>query len=123
MTRFVCLFAVLLAVGIAAIAPPSVTFTEIGARAGIHFRYHNGATGKRYLPETMGAGCAFIDLDGDGWPDILLINGKDFAPRGQKSLPAGPLSQQPRRHLYRHHQGQRSRRRNLRHGRRCRRLR
>jgi hypothetical protein len=30
------------------------------------------------LPETLGAGCAFIDLDGDGWPSVLLINGKDF---------------------------------------------
>ena len=36
----------------------------------------------------MGSGCAFLDADGDGWPDILLINSKDFTPRGRKSLPA-----------------------------------
>ena len=32
--------------------------------------------------------CAFFDADGDGWPDILLINSKDWTPRGRKSLPA-----------------------------------
>ncbi len=57
-------------------------------QAGLHFTHNSGATGKRYLPETLGAGCAFTDLDGDGWPDILLINGKDFAPRGRHSVQA-----------------------------------
>ena len=28
-----------------------------------------------YLPETVGAGCAFIDYDNDGWMDIYLVNG------------------------------------------------
>ncbi len=36
------------------------------------------AAGKNGLPETMGSGAAFFDADGDGWPDILLINGKDL---------------------------------------------
>ena len=27
----------------------------------------------------MGPGCAFIDYDNDGYPDILLVNGEDFA--------------------------------------------
>ena len=30
------------------------------------------------MPETLGAGCAFLDYDGDGWQDILLINGMDW---------------------------------------------
>ena len=50
----------------------------------------------------MGSGCAFFDADGDGWPDILLINSKDWTPRGRK-LPACALSQQPQRHVHRHH--------------------
>jgi len=58
------------------------------AKAGLHFTHNSGATGKRYLPETLGAGCAFTDLDGDGWPDILLVNGKDFTPRGRHSIQA-----------------------------------
>ncbi|MGH7193128.1 MAG: CRTAC1 family protein [Candidatus Saccharimonadales bacterium] len=74
-------------------APPAspaalqVRFTDVTARAGIHFIHHNGATGKKYLPETLGSGCAFVDLDGDGWPDILLLNDKDFTPRGHRYLP------------------------------------
>ncbi len=64
-----------------------IQFVECAKRAGLHFTHHTGATGKKYLPETLGAGCAFVDLDGDGWPDILLINGRDFTPHTQKSLP------------------------------------
>jgi enediyne biosynthesis protein E4 len=53
-------------------------FHDITAQAGIHFTHNNGAFGKKWLPETMGPGCAFIDYDNDGYPDILLINGDDF---------------------------------------------
>ena len=65
-----------------------IVFTDVTAQAGIHFTHNSGATGKKYLPETLGSGCAFFDADGDGWPDILLINSKDWTPRGRKSLPA-----------------------------------
>jgi hypothetical protein len=65
-----------------------VVFTDVTARAGIHFTHNSGHSGQKYLPETLGSGCAFFDADGDGWPDILLINGKDWTPRGRKSLPA-----------------------------------
>jgi hypothetical protein len=67
---------------------PAVKFTDITAKAGIQFTHNSGRAGKKWLPETMGAGCAFLDADGDGWPDILLINSKDFSPRGRRSLPA-----------------------------------
>lgn len=49
-------------------------FTDVTRAAGIHFQHDAQRSGKKYLPETMGAGCAFADLDGDGWPDILLMN-------------------------------------------------
>jgi len=55
-----------------------ITFRDITKQAGIHFIHNNGAFGKKYLPETMGPGCAFIDYDNDGWPDILLINGENW---------------------------------------------
>src|SRR5207245_5289368 len=55
-----------------------ITFRDITAQAGIHFIHNNGAFGKKYLPETMGPGCAFIDYDNDGWQDILLINGQNW---------------------------------------------
>jgi enediyne biosynthesis protein E4 len=53
-------------------------FRDVTSQAGIHFKHNNGAFGKKWLPETMGPGCAFIDYDNDGYPDILLVNGDDW---------------------------------------------
>ena len=53
-------------------------FTNISQAAGIRFVHNSGATGKRYLPETLGAGVAFIDYDNDGWQDIVFANGEDW---------------------------------------------
>jgi hypothetical protein len=79
-----------LAAGVAAVSPTAgeVKFTDITAASGIKFTHNSGRAGKKYLPETLGAGGAFFDADGDGWPDVLLINSKDWAPRGRKSLSA-----------------------------------
>jgi len=63
-------------------------FIDISNQAGIHFSHYNGATGKKWLPETIGSGCAFVDLDGDGWADIFLLNGKDWTPTNIRHLPA-----------------------------------
>jgi hypothetical protein len=57
----------------AALVPP-LPFVDITERAGVRFRHNNGAFGKKLLPETMGSGCAFLDYDGDGQQDLLLIN-------------------------------------------------
>jgi hypothetical protein len=51
-----------------------IEFTDVSAQAGIHFKHNSGAFGKKYLPETLGNGCAFIDYDNDGWQDILIVN-------------------------------------------------
>ncbi|MCI0525697.1 MAG: CRTAC1 family protein, partial [Acidobacteria bacterium] len=61
-----------------------VTFTDVTAQAGIRFRHNNGAFGKKYLPETNGSGCAFLDYDNDGWQDVLLINSTSFADAPKK---------------------------------------
>lgn len=53
-------------------------WTDITRAAGIDFVHNTGAFGAKYLPETMGSGCAFLDYDTDGWQDILLVNGKDW---------------------------------------------
>ncbi len=60
-----------------------VQFRDITKQAGINFTHNNGAAGKKWLPETMGPGCAFIDYDNDGYPDILLVNGKDWSSHGK----------------------------------------
>ena len=36
----------------------------------------------------MGPGCAFIDADGDGWLDILIVNGKDWDGGGRRTTAA-----------------------------------
>ncbi|HKS76241.1 MAG TPA: CRTAC1 family protein [Terriglobales bacterium] len=59
-------------------AAQKITFGDITSQAGIHFKHDNGAFGKKYLPETMGPGCAFIDYDNDGWQDILLVNSENW---------------------------------------------
>ena len=66
----------------------SIQFVDVTQKAGISFVHHTGAQGKKLLPETIGAGCAFVDLDGDDWADILFVNGRDWAPSGQHYYPA-----------------------------------
>ena len=68
--------------------PAGQVFRDVTTAAGIRFRHNNGAFGKKYLPETLGSGCAFLDYDGDGWQDILLINSKNFP--GRSGAPAHP---------------------------------
>ncbi len=83
--RFRCLVAVLALTACAAaqIKQPTIQFRDITRAAGIRFVHNNGAFGKKYLPETLGPGCAFIDYDNDGYPDILLVNGTSWPGHGQ----------------------------------------
>jgi hypothetical protein len=55
-----------------------IEFTDVSAQSGIHFKHNSGAFGKKYLPETLGTGCAFLDFDNDGWQDVLLVNSMDW---------------------------------------------
>jgi len=68
--------------GFAAPAPQTsglgFRLVDVTERAGLHFHHNSGAYGGKLLPETLGSGCAFLDYDGDGWQDILLINGMDW---------------------------------------------
>ena len=64
---------------------PGFRFTDVTSGAGIRFRHNSGAFGRKLLPETLGSGCAFIDYDRDGWPDILLINGMDWSETDRSS--------------------------------------
>ena len=50
-------------------------FVEVpAARTGISWVHENARSDSRYLPETTGAGCAFLDYDNDGWMDLYLVN-------------------------------------------------
>jgi hypothetical protein len=57
---------------------PGFRLVDVTTSAGLQFRHNNGAYGGKLLPETLGAGCAFLDYDTDGWQDILLVNGMDW---------------------------------------------
>src|SRR5947209_6959594 len=69
-----------------AIHPDLGHFTDVTGGAGIRFVHTNGATGKKYMPETFGSRCAFFDYDSDGWIDILLINGTPW-PEARSARP------------------------------------
>ena len=63
--------------------------TDVTNAAGIQFQHNSGAYGGKFLPETLGSGCAFLDYDRDGWQDILLINGMDWPGHTLAPLSAG----------------------------------
>src|ERR1700690_1337464 len=74
-------------------AANQVRFVDITRRAGIAFLHENAASSEKYLIETMGSGCAWIDYDQNGLLDLYLVNGAAT----QVLQPAKP----PRGALYR----------------------
>ncbi|HWR53353.1 MAG TPA: CRTAC1 family protein [Bryobacteraceae bacterium] len=58
---------------------PQVQFVDVAAQAGIAFTHQNGASAEKLMPETFGAGVAWIDYDNDGWIDLFFSNGADMA--------------------------------------------
>jgi enediyne biosynthesis protein E4 len=68
----------LLTRGLPLLALPETTqlpFEEVlPARSGIRWVHSSGKSPQKYLPESSGAGCAFLDYDNDGWMDIYLVN-------------------------------------------------
>ena len=73
------------------IALPAVRFVDVTEEAGIDFVHFNGAEGDKLLPETMGAGVAFFDYDGDGDPDLFLVNSAPWPGREMSPAPTHRL--------------------------------
>jgi enediyne biosynthesis protein E4 len=59
-------------------APSPIQFEDIAQKAGVHFVVENCPTPQKYQPETMPAGIALFDYDGDGFLDIYLVNGAEM---------------------------------------------
>lgn len=66
-----------------AVGNGSTIFTDVTDASGLGgFRHVNGAFGERLFPESMGAGAGFLDYDGDGHLDVVLVAGSDWPDRG-----------------------------------------
>jgi hypothetical protein len=51
-------------------------FIDVASQSGVDFKFFNDARPDRFfLPEVMGGGCGWLDLDHDGWLDLLVTNG------------------------------------------------
>jgi hypothetical protein len=68
----------------AAADSPGFRLVDVTASAGIQFQHNSGSFGGKFLPETLGSGCAFLDYDRDGWQDIILINAMDWPGHKQR---------------------------------------
>ncbi|HEY6324775.1 MAG TPA: CRTAC1 family protein, partial [Thermoanaerobaculia bacterium] len=74
--------------------PYTSRFVDVTGASGVRWVHNNGAFGKRWLPETMGPGVVIFDANGDGLPDLLFVNGRNFPGRpGQATTPALYLNQ------------------------------
>ena len=56
----------------------ALSFADATAKFDLAFKHINGALGKKWLPETMGSGLAWIDFDNDGWQDLFLVNSQEW---------------------------------------------
>lgn len=65
-----------------------IRWEDVSKAAGLQFTHYNGADGRFFMPESVGSGGAFLDYDGDGWLDILLVNGQHWPdrPKSNKTL-------------------------------------
>ena len=59
---------------------PSVVFADVTEQSGITFVHENGAVGDKWYPEIFGGGVVVLDVDSDGWSDLLFINSGDWSP-------------------------------------------
>ena len=65
-----------------ATAAPSIQFTEVAEAAGVHYAWQAPGKAPHNILDTIGNGCAFLDFDGDGALDVLLVGPKPALYRG-----------------------------------------
>ncbi|MBX3746272.1 MAG: CRTAC1 family protein [Verrucomicrobiae bacterium] len=73
-----------------------IVLREVTSGTGIGFVHTDGSSGRRYIVESVSAGIALFDYNGDGLTDIYFLNGA--------ALPGAPGgTPAPRNALYRNH--------------------
>ncbi len=71
-----------------------IQLRDVTSRTAVGWRHTDGSSGKRYIVETVTAGLATFDYDGDGLVDIYFVNGAPLRGTNQQGPP-------PRNALYR----------------------
>ena len=84
------------ALGVARAEPP-IEFRDVTDQTGIVFRHTDGSSGRRYIVETVTAGLALFDYNGDGRIDVYFLNGAPLA--------GSQVERPPRNALYRNEGG------------------
>lgn len=64
---------------------------DVTSATGITFVHSDGSSGQRYIAETVSAGLATFDYDGDGWLDIYFLNGAPLKGANPTASPRNSL--------------------------------
>ena len=72
-------------------------FEDVSLKSGITFKHQNSNTTNKYLIETMGSGGAAVDLNNDGWTDLVFVN--------NRTLPGGASVTAPSVAVYQNQHG------------------
>ncbi|HUT89720.1 MAG TPA: CRTAC1 family protein [Thermoguttaceae bacterium] len=75
-----------------------IQLRDATGETGIAFVHTDGSSGQRYIPETVTAGLALFDYNGDGFVDVYFLNGAPLRGAETKGPP-------PRNALYRNEGG------------------
>jgi hypothetical protein len=70
----------------AAMSGLGLELSDVTSAAGLRFEHVTGATGRKYLPETLGSGVAVFDADGDRRQDVLLLSGTSLDSRAPSAV-------------------------------------
>ena len=71
--------------------PDAPWLTDVAAEAGLDFVHDAGLSAAKHMPETLGGGAGFADVDGDGWLDVYMVQGGPVEPTEGSERPPNRL--------------------------------